>query len=245
MPNPDSDRSEFDPLLDFSSEPGAAPSSPQPAAAIEDPPAIDTIAPLRERIDKLERSLDRATREVAALRSQVATLVRVSGDIEKRSTARYRIATAVVAVIFGVALAASLWNRVTTDPNPIVIRASAASPVQPPDAPAQAAAQPAPAPDSPPPAPEVPSPPVHEETAPAPKPIDYVGTVSIDASPGGEVFLNRQDAGHTPLRLVDLKAGAHLIWIERDGYRRWTKVVDVPAGRISRVFADLEPLATR
>jgi hypothetical protein len=78
-----------------------------------------------------------------------------------------------------------------------------------------------------------------------PRQIEYVGTLSIDASPGGDVFVDRQRAGHTPVRMENLKAGSHLIWVERDGYRRWTKVVEVPADRISRAFADLEPLAAR
>ena len=37
--------------------------------------------------------------------------------------------------------------------------------------------------------------------------------------------------------LENLRAGSHLIWIERDGYRRWTRVVQVPADRVTRVSA--------
>ena len=73
--------------------------------------------------------------------------------------------------------------------------------------------------------------------------IDYVGALSIDANPGGEVFINRQDAGRTPLLVEKLKAGSHLVWIEREGYRRWTRVVQVPADRVSRVVAELELIA--
>jgi hypothetical protein len=87
--------------------------------------------------------------------------------------------------------------------------------------------------------------PPRAEPQPAPERAGYVGTLSIDASPDGQVLVNGKDAGRTPLRLENLKAGAHLIWVERDGYRRWTKVVDVPAGKISRVFANLEPIASR
>ncbi len=77
-------------------------------------------------------------------------------------------------------------------------------------------------------------------------PIKYVGSLSIDSKPGdGEVFLNRESAGRTPLRLNDLKAGSHLIWVERAGYRRWTRVVQVPSNRVTRLFADLEPTAAR
>ena len=54
-----------------------------------------------------------------------------------------------------------------------------------------------------------------------------------------------ESAGPTPVRLDNLRAGSHLIWIERDGYRRWTRVVQVPADQISRVFADLEAIADR
>jgi len=79
----------------------------------------------------------------------------------------------------------------------------------------------------------------------APQAPRYVGTLSIDAEPGGEVFVNRQSAGHTPLRLTSLRAGSHLIWVERDGYRRFTRVVQVPADRVTRLFADLEPIAAR
>ena len=69
-----------------------------------------------------------------------------------------------------------------------------------------------------------------------------MGTLTIDATPAGEVFINRQAAGRTPLRAENLRAGSHLIWIEREGYRRWTRVVAVPADRVTRVQADLDPL---
>ena len=72
--------------------------------------------------------------------------------------------------------------------------------------------------------------------------VDYVGTLSIDAAPGGQVSINGKPAGRTPLRVANLKAGSHLVWIEREGYRRFTRVVPVPADRVSRVWADLEPL---
>jgi hypothetical protein len=74
-------------------------------------------------------------------------------------------------------------------------------------------------------------------------PTTYFGTLTVDASPAGEVLLNRESVGRTPLRLEKLRAGHHLIWIERDGYRRWTRVVAVAANRISRVSATLDPLS--
>jgi hypothetical protein len=66
----------------------------------------------------------------------------------------------------------------------------------------------------------------------------YVGSLSIDAAPAGEVFINRRPAGRTPLRADNLRAGSHLIWIERPGYPRWTRVVAVTADRVTRVTAD-------
>lgn len=71
----------------------------------------------------------------------------------------------------------------------------------------------------------------------------YVGTLSIDAAPAGEVFINRQLAGRTPMRAENLRAGSHLIWIEREGYRRWTRVVAVAADRVTRVSVELAPLS--
>jgi hypothetical protein len=73
------------------------------------------------------------------------------------------------------------------------------------------------------------------------EPVEYVGTLSIDATPAGDVFLNRKRVGRTPMRLEGLRAGSHLIWIERDGFRRWTRVVPVAANRVSRVSAELDP----
>jgi hypothetical protein len=238
-PSPDSD-----PLLEFSSEPDA-----QVPAAQQDA--------LCERVDKLERSLARAGRDIAGLRSQVATLVSATKE-KPRPRSRQRALLAAAAFIFGVALASWSWTYATTSTAPILLRAAPVEhqPSSQPIAPVEpAAATPAPPPaaaapvvvkvadpiivDAP--ARSVP----REEPPAASGPIEYVGTLSIDASPGGKVFVNGKAAGHTPLRLENLKAGAHLIWIEHDGYRRWTKVVEVPANRISRVFADLEPLASR
>ena len=70
----------------------------------------------------------------------------------------------------------------------------------------------------------------------------YVGTLSVDAVPaGGEVFINRKSVGKTPARITGLRAGSHLVWIERDGYRLFTRVVTVPADKVTRVSVALEP----
>jgi len=73
----------------------------------------------------------------------------------------------------------------------------------------------------------------------------YFGTLSIDAEPGGDVYIDRRMVGRTPQRVANLRAGSHLVWIERDGYRRYTTVVQVPANRVSRVSVALEPADAR
>ena len=96
-----------------------------------------------------------------------------------------------------------------------------------------------------PPPPAAPPPRAEPRAEPRPEPrarVTYVGTLTIDASPAGEVFVNRKSVGRTPVRVEKLRAGSHLIWIQRDGYRRWTRVVPVAANRISRVSADLDPI---
>jgi hypothetical protein len=88
------------------------------------------------------------------------------------------------------------------------------------------------------------------ETAPATeppvtplvKPTVYKGTLAVRAdSPDAMVFVNRKAVGTAPVRVGNLRAGAHLVWVESDGYRRWTRVVTVPAETVTRVTADLEP----
>lgn len=73
------------------------------------------------------------------------------------------------------------------------------------------------------------------------KPREFLGTLAVQTDPpGAAVFVNRQPAGETPLRLPAMRAGSHLLWIERDGYRRWTRVVTVPADQVTNVTARLE-----
>lgn len=81
---------ELDPLLEFNAELSAAESPAKPL----DPPSAAGLAqaesaePLRQRLDQAERSLDRARLEIAALKSDLATLVTAVDDIKKRLTRR-------------------------------------------------------------------------------------------------------------------------------------------------------------
>ena len=251
-----------DPLLEFSTEPGGV--APKPPDS------------LSERIEQLERELADSKSQAAALKAEVATLVRAVGDIRKQSSrpqpapppprrSTLHTATAIVGLILGLSIGIVGWKYFAGEgdvaiapPSSVVVAAEAAP------APVEA---PAPAPE----------PPAAAEPADSatPKPTadgrynrglapnvarvkreesyerglapnvarTFVGTLSIDADPGGEVFLNRKSAGSTPLRLTNLRAGSHLIWIEREGYRRFTRVVQVPADQVTRLSAQLEPIA--
>ena len=85
--------------------------------------------------------------------------------------------------------------------------------------------------------------PTEPPVTPLVTPTIYRGTLSVNADrPGATVFVNRRNVGKAPVRVRNLRAGAHLIWVESEGYRRWTRVVTVPAERVTRVSADLEPI---
>lgn len=252
---------DLDPLLAFNAELTAAESpanlvNPTPPAA---GPSAEDVAPLRLRLDHAERSLDRARIEISALKSDLATLVTAVDDIKKRLSRRPEVAAALPPVpaprrggvleVVGIALlcltiGAAMWSLAPGD----IIEVPRPQPIE---------SKSLLAPLVPDPATVVPAAAVELATvanAVAPAPVQeqvermrpgqdaYVGTLSIDAAPAGEVFINRRPAGRTPLRAENLRAGSHLIWIERDGYRRWTRVVAVAADRVSRVSAALDPL---
>ena len=251
-----------DPLLAFSNEPSggppdASPSDPatQPVATTEDarrPLRAPAVDPLIARVDRLERALEDSKKQVTTLKSEVATLVRALGDIKKPTSrpdatprSGVRTVAAAVGIVIGLGFGILTWVYLTPDadttiaaPAPVSTQGLVADPT-----------------------PAVRGPTVSEgpktsapvalaalkasQTPQASEAPRYVGTLSIDSSPGGEVFLDRQSAGLTPLRLTNLRAGSHLIWIERDGYRRFTRVVQVPSGRVTRLSAELEPVPVR
>lgn len=250
----------------------ASPENPaQSAPAVEPvergepvPPRDEVIADLRHRLELAERLLDRSVNEVVTLKSDLATLVTMVEDIRKRpsrrtaplqllpgqSAARISGVQAMTAAVVLAALATGVWGLMTfasdevseapaaeSEPAkpvsvpPPLVDSGPQSPIQNAASVSAAASPPAPAPPARPPA------------RAAPRPAGYVGTLTIDANPGGEVFVDRRSVGQTPVSLEKLRAGSHLIWIEREGYRRWTRVVAVTADRISRVSADLDPIS--
>lgn len=227
-------------LLAFSTEPGQKP-----------PESAESLA---ARVQCLERSQLRSSSQVESLKAEFATLVTVVDDIKTREfrgvtkSERPRRASAVAATLVGVAIGVAGWMAWSNGPT--AENAIRADPVA-------AEEQPIVEPEAPrsPPVSLAATAPVQREISNGNAPVSaparivedelvYVGTLSIDADPaGGRVYIDRRAAGSTPLRVNNLKAGSHLVWIEREGYRRWTQVVQVRSDRVSRVSASLEPLA--
>lgn len=251
----------------------AAPATTQTAALTQflpeessDPaPASSTV-----RLDQLERSLEQSRAELEGLKSTVATLVSAIDDIKKRQNHRPREnpppaavvgprrvprTSAVAGVVLGLLLGVWIWTKLSnpydaTAKPPETTQSVAEEPIVSatvggPAAtviPTAAIASPAPVPsikgtaepDSP-----------RPRTTAAAAPTTYVGTLSIDSEPGGDVYIDRRRIGRTPQRVENLRAGSHLVWIEREGYQRYTGVVQVPANRVSRVSVALAPVAAR
>lgn len=200
------------------------------------------------RGQRLEATVERLTTEVASLKLELATLVSALREIQAEPTSRHateaprrfapappvRPSPAPAAIVVLLATGLLSWQLIMGPrPDPSAQAASRAAS----NAPRVVATRPMPAP---PPTVDIATDP---PMTPLVKPTIYKGTLSIAADrPGARVFVNRREIGIAPVRVRNLKAGAHLVWIEREGFRRWTRVVTVPAERVTRVFADLEPL---
>lgn len=186
----------------------------------------------------LDATVERLTSEVAALTREVASLTRTIHDIQSQQLGRRLRSNAAVAsdasrpsnapAIVIVAIAAVLlsWQVMMS---PLAVERE---PERPPTLrgrvlPLSLAAA---------------AMPVEERRAVKRRPIVYRGSLSVAADqPAAEVFINRKLVGVAPVRVNNLRAGSHLVWIESAGHRRWTRVVTVPYERVTRVKADLEP----
>lgn len=72
------------------------------------------------------------------------------------------------------------------------------------------------------------------------------GTLEVQSEPtGAAVFINRRRVGETPLQWPQLRAGYYVIWIEREGYQRWTAAARVAADTVLRVDVKLQPKPAR
>jgi len=79
------------------------------------------------------------------------------------------------------------------------------------------------------------------ETPPTPRATEFVGTLSIRSTPDkAEVHIDRERVGETPLVLRRVRAGSHAIWIEHEGYQRWTAGVNVLADERTQVTVTLQ-----
>lgn len=202
-----------------------------------------------DREAQLEASVERLTKEVASLKLELATLVSAHRESQGRHhwprpvvTQRTpqkpipasRPSSAPAAVVVLLATALLSWQLITgprADGAPQEAKTAARV-----SAPRQA--QPA----APPPQVTLDTP-TDPPITPLVTPTVYKGTLAINADrPGARVYVNRREVGIAPVRVRNLKAGAHLVWIESEGFRRWTRVVTVPAERVTRVSADLEPV---
>ena len=75
-----------------------------------------------------------------------------------------------------------------------------------------------------------------------PSPKVFVGELSISSDPlGAAVFIDQQFVGETPLNLPQLRAGSHVLWIERTGHERFTGFVTVRADALTQVDRTLQP----
>ena len=69
----------------------------------------------------------------------------------------------------------------------------------------------------------------------------FVGDLAIESQPAGAtVLLNQRPVGKTPVLLTSLRTGSYVLWIEREGYKRWTAAVLVSAVNQTRINAKLE-----
>lgn len=196
------------------------------------------------RVEHLDESVALLTSEVSALKLELATLTSAlreaqSSQSPRRNTASKiepnRPSPAPAAIVVLLATVFLSWQLITGP------RTEGASPAN--IGTTASALRTAVGPANVPPRPTIDSAPEEPPMTPLVKPTIYKGTLSVAADgPGARVFVNRKQVGVAPVRVANLKAGAHLVWIERDGFRRWTRVVTVPAERVTRVSADLEPL---
>ena len=75
----------------------------------------------------------------------------------------------------------------------------------------------------------------------AQRPAGFVGALLVESEPAGAtVFVNRERVGETPLRLPELRAGSRVIWVESEGYQRWSAGVLVPADKLTKINVKLQ-----
>ncbi len=72
-------------------------------------------------------------------------------------------------------------------------------------------------------------------------PATFTGSVLFETHPSGvNVYLDNKMVGVTPFQLRNVRAGSHVVRMEKTGFKRWTASVRVVAGQRIRVAASLE-----
>lgn len=234
------------------------------AAPVEvSPDRPSVVDDLRAKLDLAELEIKRSTVEMATLRTQLATIVSKVRDIERQlgqggersswrllpatagRTRRFAGAAVLALLVLANAIAwyPNLVAPVTIDRvNPLVTSPAqvAPEPAAPSSEASSAEALPAEAPPAAEPSAVIREPQVVQAESRGSQ--QFRGTLLVQTEPAGAaVFVNRTAVGQTPLRVPALRAGSHLVWLERDGYKRWTSVVTVPADQVTRVSARLQP----
>jgi hypothetical protein len=187
---------------------------------------------VESRVELLDESVSLLTSEVAALKLEIATLTSALRESQSAQSPRRpvpmkleppsRPSPAPAAIVVLLATGFLSWQLITGP------RADGSTPVSTVATAASTRAADASVTTSP--RPTIESAATEPPVTPLVTPTVYKGTLSVAAdAPGARVFVNRRQVGVAPVRVANLKAGAHLVWIERDGFRRWTRVVTVPA----------------
>jgi hypothetical protein len=214
-----------------------------PRAPVHDPPND-----LNGRVGQLDETVERLTSEVTSLKLELATMISAFRELQHQQGGSRRHGTALPSL----PAAPPPVPRPSMTPAAIVVLMAAGllswQLIATPRADHAAAARTQPAPQAP--SGELeriettvtrPASPTEPPVTPLVRPTVYKGTLTVNADqPGATVFVNRQRVGIAPVRVRNLRAGAHLVWVESGGYRRWTRVITVPAERVTRVSASLE-----
>jgi hypothetical protein len=65
--------------------------------------------------------------------------------------------------------------------------------------------------------------------------------LTVESRPAGaKVFLDGRLVGTTPMTVPDVTAGEHALYLDRDGYQRWSSAVRVVTTERNRVTASLD-----
>jgi hypothetical protein len=76
----------------------------------------------------------------------------------------------------------------------------------------------------------------------SPDRLPYRGTISVESQPaGGQVFVDGQSVGVTPLVGWELPAGSHVVRIDLEGYERWSTSIQVVTEKTLNLATNLRP----